>query len=176
MYKSLLLIVFALLLSSCASLIPSEHLIPQQQLAETVQKQFPLRWDKGGGLLSITIEVPTLTLISARNRLGLGGRFTAHVPLIDIEGDFACSGGLQYNPGQRAVYLRDISLDAFHLKQGRNLADVLRAEISRLMNSYAASHPVYRFKPDELEVLGVKVDVDGMGVVPEGVMLKLRTK
>jgi hypothetical protein len=40
--------------------------------------------------------------------------------------------------------------------------------------AYAANNPVYRFKPDELVVLGVKVEVWDIEIVAEGVLLKLR--
>ncbi|MDD2775079.1 MAG: hypothetical protein PHU06_03900 [Gallionella sp.] len=50
----------------------------------------------------------------------------------------------------------------------------LRPEISRLLNSYATKYPIYRFKPEELEVLRVKVDVDTICVEQEGIRLKLK--
>lgn len=175
LFKRLLLVCFVLALSACAAIIPKEHLIPKDQLVSTTQKQFPLHWEKAGGLLSITINQPQLTLISSQNRISLNGRFIAHAPLIDIDGDFVSSSSLRYDPKQRAIFLQGASLDTLHFKQGNKLGEMLRSEISRILSNYAADHPIYRFKPEELVVLGVKVDVDGIGVVPEGVMLNLRT-
>ena len=170
-YKKTLLIASAFALSACAALVPKEHLIPKQQLVDTMHKQFPLRWEKG--LFSISLESPQLALNAAQNRLAMNAHFTAHVALVDIDGDFSSSSALRYDPKQRAVFLQGVSLDSLKLKRGNGFADVLRPEIGRMMNSYAASHPIYRFKPDELVVLGVKVDVGGISVVPEGLMLSL---
>lgn len=139
-----------------------------------MQKQFPLHWEKAGGLLGITISQPQLTLNPAQNRLGISGRFVAHAAMIDIDGDFASSSSLQYDAKQRAVFLQGANLDSLRLEQrGNRFTEMLRSEISRILKDYASSHPVYRFKPDELTVLGVQVDVGGVAVVPEGIMLSL---
>jgi hypothetical protein len=61
-------------------------------------------------------------------------------------------------------------------QQGNRYTEMLRIEIGRILKDYALGHPIYRFKPDELEVLGVQVEVAGMSVVPEGIMLKLRVQ
>ncbi len=170
-YKRALLLAAACALSACAALVPKEHLIPKEQLAATMQKQFPLLWEKGP--LRIALVSPQLTLNPAQNRLAVNAHFTAHAALVDIEGDFSSSGALRYDPTRRAVFLQGVSLDALRLKHGNGFAEMLRPEIGRMLNSYAASHPIYRFRPDELVVLGVKVDVGAIGVVPEGLMLSL---
>ena len=176
LYNRLLLLVSALVLSACATIIPKEHLIPKDQLVGTLQKQFPLQWDKAAGLLGIAIDQPQLTMVPEQNRVRLHGRFLAHVPLLAIEGTFDCSSALRYDTKLRAIFLQGVTLEALQLKQGKNLAATLRSEISRMLNSYAADHPLYRFKPDELVVLGVDIDVDGIVVTPDGIVLKLRAK
>jgi len=175
MFKKFVAATCVLALTSCAALIPKEHLIPKAQLVSTMQKQFPLHWDKGGGLLSITMDVPQLVLLPVPNRVGMNGHFQAHAALVDIEGDFTASSQLRYDPAQRGGFLQAASLDALNLRKGNNFAEMLRPYISRILNDYAAKHPLYRFKPDELVVLGVKVEVDGIVVTADGVMLKLRT-
>lgn len=170
-FKHLLPVIVSLVLISCAAILPKEHLIPKAQLVETMQKQFPLHWDKG--VLNITVAQPQLNLLPGQNRISMNGHFLAHAALVDIEGDFTGSSKLRYDPAQRAVYLQATNLDALTLKRGNNFAEMLRPQISRLLNDYAAGHPVYRFKPDELVVLGMKVDVGDIGVVADGVMLQL---
>jgi hypothetical protein len=170
-YKKLFVVIIALVLSACASLIPREHLIPKDQLVSTMKKQFPLH--RGKGLFSITIDEPQLNLNPSQNRLGLSGHFTAHASLLEIDGNFTFSGKPQYHPEQRAVYFHGMSLDLLQINQG-GMPELLRTEISHILNDYAASNPVYRLKPDELVVLGVKVEVEDIGVVSEGVLLKLR--
>lgn len=139
-----------------------------------MQKQFPLHWEKGGGLLGLTIDQPQLTLNSQQNRLALSGHFIAHVALIDIDGDFASSSMLHYDSSQRAVFLQDVKVDTLRVKQqGNRYTEILRAEVNRILKDYASSHPIYRFKTDELVVLGMQVDVANISVVQEGLMLQL---
>jgi hypothetical protein len=174
LFQRIIVAVFVLMLTSCAAIIPKEHLIPREQLVSTMEKQFPLNWDKGGGLLRITLDAPKPVLLPAQNRIAMNIHFLAHAALVDIEGDFTGSSQLRYDPAQRAVFLQAASLDALHLQQGNKFSDMLRPQLSRLLGDYAAKHPLYRFKPDELVVLGVKVDVAGIAVTADGVMLQLR--
>jgi hypothetical protein len=177
LFKSMALLACTVALISCAAIVPSEHLIPKAQLASTMQKQFPLHWEKAGGLLSITIAQAQLDMSPTQNRIGLNGHYTAHAALFDIDEDFSSSSMLQYDSRQRAIFLQDISLDSFRLKQqGNRYTEMLRIEIGRILKDYALGHPIYRFKPDELKMLGVQVEVAGMSVVPEGIMLKLRVQ
>jgi hypothetical protein len=171
-FKKLFVLIFVLVLCACAAIIPKEHLIPNDQLTSTMEKHFPLLREKG--LIKVTIDEPELKLKPNQNRLGMNGHFTAHASVLEVEGNFTLSGRLQYNPKQRAVYLQDASLDSLHLKQGISIPEMLRTEINRMLNEYAANNPVYRFKPDELVVLGVKVEVWDIEIVAEGVLLKLR--
>jgi len=161
------------LLCACAVIIPKEHLIPKDQLVSSMQRQFPLHREKG--IFSITIDAPALKLIPDQNRLGMTGHFSAHAAVLEIDGNFTVSGQLKYNPDQRAVYMKKASLDSLNLKHGVTIPEIIRTEVNRMLNDYAANNPVYRFKSDELVVLGVKVDVEDIGVMPEGVLLKLRT-
>lgn len=173
--RSSFVLVLVLAISSCAALIPKEHLIPRERLAGTLQKQFPLRMEKAAGLFSITVDQPQLTLYPDQNRMGINGRFVAHAALFDIDGDFSSSSMLRYDPEQRAVFLQDARLDSFRIKQqGNRFTEMLRAQISRILRDYAVTHPVYRFKPDELVALGMKIEVANITVSPEGVVMQLR--
>jgi hypothetical protein len=166
-------VVFVLVLSACAVIIPKEHLISKDQLTKTMQKQFPLHREKG--VFSISIDEPQLNLKSGQNRLGMASHFTVHATMLEIEGDFAFSSKLHYDRDQRAVFLQGVSLDSFYLKQGKNIPEIFRSEIGKILNEYAAKNPVYRFKTDELVMFGVKVEVVDITVVPNGILLELRT-
>jgi hypothetical protein len=171
----LAVVVLMLALTSCAVLIPKEHLIPKEKLVSTMHKQFPFHMEKAGGLFSITVDQPQLLFYPSQSRMGLNARFVAHAALFDIDGDFASSSMLRYDPKQRAVFLQDAKLDSFRIKQqGNRFTEMLRMEISRVLRDYAVNHPVYRFKPDELVALGMKIEVGNIAVSPEGVVLQLR--
>ena len=172
-FKKYFLFIVVLALSACAAIIPNEHLIPKDQIVSTMQKHFPLHRDKG--IFSITVDVPQLNLNAGQNRIGMTAHFSAHAAVLEIEGDFTFSSQLKYNPEQRAVYLQGVSLDSLSLRHGKGIPEIVRTEVNNMLNEYAANNPVYQFRPGELVVLGVKVEVADIGVVPDGVLLKLRT-
>jgi hypothetical protein len=172
MTKKLFLMILVLAISACAEILPKEHLIPKEQLVGTLQKHFPIHQQKGP--FSITIDEPQLNLGSNQNRLGINGHFSARAAMLGVEGNLTISSKLKYNSAQRAIFLQEVSLDSLSLKHGNNIPEILRAEINHMMNDYAANNPVYVFKPDELKILGVELEVEDIAIVPEGIVLKLR--
>jgi hypothetical protein len=172
-FNNIIVVIFVLVISACAAIIPTEHLITKDQLTSTMQKHFPLHRERG--MFSITLDVPQLNLDTSLNRIGMAGHFSAHAAILKFEGDFTFSSQLKYDPETRAVFLNGVNLDSLNLNHGNAIPAIVRTEINRMLNEYAANNPAYRFKPDELVVLGVKVAVEDIGVVPGGVLLKLRT-
>jgi hypothetical protein len=175
MLSKLLTASLLLFLSACAAIVPSEHLISKDSLESNVQKQFPLRHDKGGGLLSLTIDPPQLVLNQKLNRIGLNGQLTARAPLVEIKGSFSCSAKLYYKASESAVYLYDVNLDDLKTNTGNSYVSMLKPEINRLLNNYAVNHPVYRFRAEDLKILSLKVDVEKINVKNDGILLKLKT-
>jgi hypothetical protein len=102
------------------------------------------------------------------------GLFSIHAAVLEIARDLTIASQLKYVSESRAVYLDRVILDSLNLKHGITISEIVRTEINRMLNDYAANNPVYRFKSDELVALGVKVEVEGIGVVPDGVLLNLR--
>jgi len=170
-FKNIIVVIIVLVFSACAQIVPTEYLITKDQLTNSMQKQFPLH--RESGLFSITVDSPQLNLNPGQNRFGMTGHFSAHAAIFEIEGDFAFSSQLKYDSTQRAVYLDRVSLDSLHLEHSNSAPEIVRAEVNRMLNEFAANTPLFQLKPDEMVVLGVKVDVDKISVVPEGILLKL---
>ena len=171
-FEKIIIVLIVLVFGACSAIVPTEYLITKDQLTNSMQKQFPLH--RESGLFSITVDAPQLNLNPGQNRFGMTGHFSAHAAIFEIEGDFAFSSQLKYVPEQRTVYLDGVSLDSLHLKHSNSAPEIVKAEVNRMLNEFATNTPLYQFKPDELVVLGVKVDVDKISVVPDGILLKLR--
>lgn len=175
--KKGVILLLALGVTACASLIPSEHLIKQKKLTATLKKSFPLHRDVANGLFSVTLNTPELNLLTAQNRIGLAADFSAHAFLAgDITGHFVFTGALQYDTHQRAIFLQDASVDALQIEQESAYAEMLRPILNKVLNEYLRENPLYHFQPDELLYAGVEIEITDVKVVAEGINLKLHPK
>jgi len=167
-----LLLFVVLLLSACSSFVPKEHLIPKAKLVSSLEKKFPMRHEGAGGLVTVVIHSPHVTLMPEQNRLSIKGLYTANATPLEIKGNFVFSSKLTYNKGKRAIFLSDARFDSFE-PSGGFLEQQLRSALNQQVEEFVSDSPVYTFKPDELVILGVKVDVEAIHVVNNGILLKL---
>ncbi|MCD9028179.1 DUF1439 domain-containing protein [Luteimonas sp. BDR2-5] len=125
------------------------------QLQRQLDSRFPRSFDKFGGIVSVTLEHPRLSMPAGDNRLrldfdiafdGLGG---ASRP-----GHLALLSGLRYEPSTRGLHLQDPELLQFDLP-GSNalLQGGARGVVNSLLAEYARSEPVYRIDDDLLSRL-----------------------
>jgi len=170
--KLLLPIIILLALTSCSALVPREYLIPKEKLASALQKKFPLHYEDAGGLVSIVIDSPKLTLVPEQNRVSIKGRYTANATLLEINGDFVFSSKLAFNKEKRAIFLNEARFESFE-PSGGFFEQKLRSALNQQMSQFVSENPIYTFKPDELIVLGVKVEVEAIDVTTDGILLKL---
>jgi len=167
-----LLLLVVLLLSACSVLIPKEHLIPKEKLVSSLEKKFPMRHEGAGGLLSVVIQSTQITLLPEQNRLSIKGWYTANATLIQIRGNFVFSSKLTYNKKKRAIFLTEARFDSFE-PSGGFLEQQLRSALNQQVEQFVSDSPIYTFKPDELVFMGVKVDVEAIDVVNDGILIKL---
>jgi hypothetical protein len=171
--KLLLPIIILLVLTSCSVFVPKEHLIPKEKLASALQKKFPIRYEDAGGLVSIVIDSPKLTLVPEQNRVSIKGHYIANATLLEIKGDFVFSSKLTFDKEKRAIFLNEARFDSFE-PSGGFFEQKLRTVLNHQVSLFVSENPIYTFKPDELVVLGVKVEVEAIDVVTDGILLKLR--
>lgn len=143
------------------------------QLQRYLDQRFPRDFDKLGGLVSITLANPRLSLPPGEHRLrlefdmgigALGGRGTP-------TGHLSLSSGLRYDAATQGLHLIDPELLQFDLPgSGSLLKGGARGVVNSLLAEYARSEPVYRLEPDLLDKLPAgkrigAVDIDAGRVI-----------
>ncbi|GAA4861779.1 hypothetical protein [Luteimonas vadosa] len=123
------------------------------QLQRSMDRRFPRTFDKLGGLVSVTMANPGLSIVPGESRLrldfdvgidGLGGSGNP-------TGRLALASGLRYDPATRGLHLSDPELLQFDLPDsGTALGGGARGILNTLLAEYARSEPVYQLEPDLL--------------------------
>lgn len=126
------------------------------QLQRYLDQRFPRDFDKLGGLVSVTLANPHLSLPPGDNRLrlefdmGIGALGSQGVP----NGRLALSAGLRYDATTQGLHLVDPELLQFDVPgTGALLKGGARGVVNSLLAEYARSEPVYRLEPALLDKL-----------------------
>jgi hypothetical protein len=172
--QKILLLITVLALSACASFVPKEHVVPKEKLSSALQSKFPLRYD-GGGLLSVAIDSPQLSMLPEQNRVSVQAHYIANAAMLELRGDFVFSSRFSYDPESQAIFLNEVHVDS-SLSGGNFFEANLINFLNMNLNEFVNKNPVYVFRPEELVVLGVKMDVSVIEVVNEGILLRLRKR
>lgn len=125
------------------------------QLQRQLDTRFPRTFDKLGGLVSVTLDEPRLTIPQGERRLRLD--FDIGVDGVGADsrpGHLALVSGLRYDPSTRGLHLENPELLQFDLP-GSNalLQGGARGIVNSLLAEYARSEPVYRLDDDLLSKL-----------------------
>jgi len=143
------------------------------QLQHYLDQRFPRDFDKLGGLVSVTLANPRLSLPPGDSRLrlefdmGIGALGGQGAPT----GHLSLSSGLRYDAATQGLHLADPELLQFDLPgAGSLLKGGARGVVNNLLAEYARSEPVYRLEPSLLEKLPAgkrigAVDIDNGRVV-----------
>jgi hypothetical protein len=130
-----------------------------------LEGRFPQRQDALGGLVEVTVSKPRLAIPPGqRMQLGLdlalataGG---APVPM----GAMVLTSALRYDATQRAFFLDQPRIDAFHpAGGGGDLDDSSRQLLNAWLTDYARDEPVYRIEPAIAALLG-GLEVESAGI------------
>ncbi len=156
-----LLAILLLGLAACTSLgVVSAWLNDQvaftaPQLQRQLDSRFPRTFDRVGGLVSVTMDNPRLSIPQGDRRLrlefdlGVGG-----VATDGRAGHVALLSGLRYDPATRGLHLDEPELLDFDLiGAGSLLRGGARSVVNGLLADYARSEPVYRLDDDLLDKL-----------------------
>ena len=155
-------LVLAAMLAACASLgavsawLNGEVAYTPAQLQRSLDRRFPRTFDKLGGLVSVTMANPRLSIPPGDTRLRL--EFDLGLGALGGEGattgHLALASGLRYDPGTQGLHLVDPELLQFDLPgSGSLLKGGARGVVNSLLAEYARSEPVYRLEPDLLDKL-----------------------
>ena len=140
------------------------------QLQRYVDRRFPRTFDKLGGLVSITLTNPRLSIPSGDSRLhlsfdmgigGLGGLAGSGAPT----GHLALASGLRYDGGTQGLHLDNPELLQFDLPgAGSLLKGGARGIVNSLLPEYARGEPVYQLEPGLLNKLPAGKRIDRVAI------------
>lgn len=139
--------------------------VPAGDAQQFLEGRFPHRQDMLGGLAEVTVSRPQLAIPpGTRMQLGLdvalataGG---APVPM----GQLVLTSALRFDNGQRAFFLDQPRIEAFHpAGGGEGLDEASRNLLNAWLVDYARREPVYRIDPALAAMLG-GLDVESAGI------------
>jgi len=147
-------VLAALLVAGCSTLntlgamLGSQVTFTQPQLQHALNRNFPKEYDKLGGLVSLRLTNPTLSIPYDSTRLRLDfdvGLSALGSSSLATSGHFALSSGLRFDPGTRGLHLQDPVIESVDVPA---LGGVMSGTSRELLNSwladYAREEPVYR--------------------------------
>ncbi len=159
-----LLLVVVALLASCATVNQARDLLSNRvsftapQLQAYLNRQSPREYKQLGGLVSLTVVNPLVSIPPTSNRLHLD--FDVGISGLGMSSDkpaghFAITSGLRYDGTAHALYLEDPSLESAELAViGEHMNATGRDLINGWLRDYARTEPVYKLDASMLNTLG----------------------
>ena len=151
------------LLSACAALtavsglLGNEVVFTPAQLQGFLDRRFPRDYDKLGGLVSLRVLNPRLSIPPGSSRLRLDFDVGIGAPGRDsgtVAGHLALASGLRYDPGTRGLHMDSPTIESLQLPEaGFALGTTGRELVDRWLADYADREPVYRFDDSLLQRL-----------------------
>lgn len=147
-------------LNAVGALLGNQVTFTQPQLQQALDRNFPKHYDKLGGLVSLTLLNPRLSIPPGSNRLRLDfdlGMGALGSDSSRPSGRFAVTSALRFDPGTRGLHLQDPTIESVDVP---SLGGVMNSTARGLLNSwladYARDEPVYRFDNSLLDRLGAR--------------------
>lgn len=169
---ALLLLASASMLAACSSLgsavlLGRDVAFTAPQLQAQLDRKFPRDFEKLGGLVSVTLLNPRLSLpgggrLQLEFDVGIGGMGKARR---DPSGRFSLESGLRFDPGTRGLHLdnpRIVGVDVPSL--GGAMNNSARSLLNNWLQDYAREEPVYQLDASTLGRIAAsrirQVDID----------------
>ena len=167
MHRSLRSPLFAaaavLLLAGCSTLglvgalLGNSISFTAPQLQQQLDRHFPRDYDQLGGLLTLSVLHPRLSIPAGSHRLRLDFDVGVGAPGRDSRtpaGHLAIASGLRFDSGTMGLHLDDPSIESLQLGSGGEaLGAGVRTLVDRWLSDYARREPVYRFDNSLLQQL-----------------------
>lgn len=146
------------------------------QLQRSLDRRFPRTFDKLGGLVSVTMANPRLSIPPGDARLRL--EFDLGLGALGSEGAttgrLTLASGLRYDTSTQGLHLDNPELLQFDLPgAGSLLKGSARGIVNSLLAEYARSEPVYDLEPDLLDKLPAGKRIDTVGIERGVVVVRL---
>jgi hypothetical protein len=145
-------------LGAVTALLGNQINFTAPQLQQSLNRNFPKHYDKLGGLVSMTLLNPRLSIPQGSNRLrldfdvGLGALGSDSSRPI---GHFALTSALRFDTTTRGLHLQDPTIEQVDVPAlGGMMNSSARGLINTWLAHYARDEPVYRFDNSLLDRLG----------------------
>lgn len=160
------LLLAGLVLTACSTLnavgalLGNQLTFTQPQLQQSLNRNFPRQYDKLGGLVSLTVLNPRLSIPQGGNRLRLD--FNVGLGALGSGGSrptgrFALTSALRFDPNTRGLHLEQPAIESIDVPQlGGTMNTTARGLLNDWMQDYARDEPVYRFDSSLLERIGAR--------------------
>jgi hypothetical protein len=153
----LLLVAGCSTLGAVAGLLGNQVSFTAPQLQRYLDKRFPRDYDKLGGLVTLSVMHPQLSIPPGSHRLRLDfdvgvGTMGAHASR--PSGHFAVASGLRFDAATRGLHLDQPTLESVDMPSlGGAMNATGRDLVNRWLADYARDEPVYRFDDSLLQRL-----------------------
>lgn len=147
-------ILAALLIAGCSTLnavgamLGSQVTFTQPQLQQSLNRNFPKQYDKLGGLATLTLMNPQLSIPHGGSRLrldfdvGFGGAGGDVRP----QGHFALTSALRFDPDTRGLHLQNPTIEEVEVPAlGGAMNTTSRQLLNSWLQDYALEEPIHRF-------------------------------
>lgn len=161
-----LLLACTALLAACSSLGAVGALLGNSvsftapQLQGYLDRRFPRDYDKLGGLVTLSVLNPRLSIPQGSTRLRLDfdvGFGALGADARTPSGHIAVASGLRFNPQTRGLHLDNPSLESMEApKLGGVLGASGRDLVNRWLQHYARDEPVYQLDDSVLGRIGAR--------------------
>lgn len=168
-----LALILLSLLAGCATLgavsawLNDQVAVTPSQLQRQLDRRFPRDFDKLGGLVTVTLANPRVSIPPGDSRL----RMEFDLGLGALGGEGATSGrlalasGLRYDTATQGLHLDAPELLQFELPgSGELLRGGARGVVNSLLGELARSEPVYRLDDDLLDKLPAGRRIGDVGI------------
>lgn len=145
-------------LNAVTALLGNQINFTAPQLQQSLNRNFPKHYDKLGGLVSMTLLNPRLSIPQGSNRLRLD--FDVGLGALGSDssrpsGHFALTSALRFDPGTRGLHLQEPTIEQVDVPAlGGVMNSSARGLINTWLSDYARNEPVYRFDNSLLDRLG----------------------
>lgn len=160
------LLLVALVVAGCSTLntlgamLGSQVTFTQPQLQHALNRNFPKDYDKLGGLVSLRLTNPTLSIPYDSTRLRLDfdvGLSALGSDAMTTNGHFALSSGLRFDQGTHGLHLQDPVIESVDVPGlGGVMNGTSRELLSNWLADYAREEPVYRLDSSLLDRISAR--------------------
>lgn len=148
----------------------------QQEIQQRLVRRFPRDYKKLGGLVTLTLKNPRLSIPAGERRLrvdfdvGIGalGRSSQ-----GTDGSFSLTSALRYDPATRGLHLYEPRIEDVQVAAlGGGMGDTVRGALDDWLADWSRKEPVYQFDDSLIGRMGAR-RVEGTRIEDGQVVVQL---